>query len=222
MERIQELFFRVPKQYRLLIVAGICVLLLIGFYFLFISDLRTEIAELDDTINKLKIEITNQRRILAEGPRLKAQIQELEQRLQTMVASLPEKQEIEALLKKITDLMSETNLVAKRFVPGQEQKDEELYYAKIPISMSLRGDYKRQGSFFLNLNNLPRIVNVPSIRIGPAGGLSARESELAKKLDIQALDSEVNGETYRRLSPEEIKQIMAKKQQQQKSQPPRK
>ncbi len=219
MERFQEIFSKIPKRYRILIVVGVCAVLLIGFYFLFISDLRDQIAALDAAINRTKVEITNQERILAEGPKLKAQIQELDQRLQTMVASLPEKQEIEGLLKKITDLMSETNLVAKRFVPGQEQKNEELYYAKIPITMNVRGDYRQQGTFFLNLNGLPRIVNVPSIKVGPAGGLSPREAELSRKLDKRPLDSEIQGETYRRLSAEEIQEITQRKKQ--KAGPPR-
>jgi Tfp pilus assembly protein PilO len=211
MEKLLETFFRIPKLYRILAVVGLCLLLMVGFYFLFISDMVAQISDLDQGINRIKTEIINQERMLQEGPKLKAQIQELEQRLQSMVASLPEKQEIDVLLKTITNLMSETNLVAKRFVPGQEQKDEELYYAKIPISMSVRGDYRRQGNFFTSLNSLPRIINVPTLKMGPAGGLTPRESDLARKLNILPLDVEITGETYRRLSPEEIKAIVARK-----------
>ena len=138
-------------------------------------------------------------------------IQELEKKLQTMVASLPEKQEIEILLKKITDLLSQTNLVAKRFVPGKEQVDEELYYATIPLELNVRGEYQKIGAFLASLNDLPRIVNVPTIKLGKAGSLSSRESDLVKKLDVIALDSNVSGVTYRRLSPEEIKEITQRK-----------
>jgi Tfp pilus assembly protein PilO len=127
-----------------------------------------------------------------------------------MVASLPEKQDIEQLLKKITDLLSESNLVAKRFVPGQEQINEELYYATIPISLNVRGDYQKQGAFLASLNDLPRIVNVPTIRLTKAGGLTAREADLARKLDVIPLDADISGVTYRRLTPDEIKAIAAK------------
>ena len=128
-----------------------------------------------------------------------------------MVASLPEKQEIEILLKKITDLLSQTNLVAKRFVPGKEKVDEELYYATIPLELNVRGEYQKIGAFLASLNDLPRIVNVPTIKLGKAGALSSRESDLVKKLDVIALDSNVSGVTYRRLSPEEIKEITQRK-----------
>jgi Tfp pilus assembly protein PilO len=106
-----------------------------------------KVSSLEKQIGSLKLEIINQEKILAQGPKLKARIQELEKKLQTMVASLPEKQEIEILLKKITDLLSQTNLVAKRFVPGKEKVDEELYYATIPLELNVRGEYQKIGAF---------------------------------------------------------------------------
>jgi type IV pilus assembly protein PilO len=207
----REIFFKLRTIHRILIVVGICVLLLVAFYFLWVADDLEKVSNLEKQIGSLKLEIINQEKILAEGPKLKARIQELEKKLQTMVASLPEKQEIEILLKKITDLLSQTNLVAKRFVPGKEKVDEELYYATIPLELNVRGEYQKIGAFLASLNDLPRIVNVPTIRLGKAGALSSRESDLVKKLDVIALDSNISGVTYRRLSPEEIKAIAQRK-----------
>jgi len=207
----QELFEKVPKLYRKPIVAGVCILLLIIFYFLWVSDMMAQIDKLQAQISRTEIEIINQKKILADGPKLLGRIKELEQKLQTMVASLPEQKEIEGLLKQITDLLSESNLVSKRFAPGKEQINEELFYATIPIQLNVRGDYQKQGSFLLSLNDLPRIVNVPTIKLIKAGSLSGREGDLAKKLDVVSLDADISGVTYRRLSQDEIKAIAAKK-----------
>jgi type IV pilus assembly protein PilO len=207
----QEIFFKLKTIHRILIVVGICILLLVAFYFLWVAEDLEKVSSLEKQIGSLKLEIINQEKTLAEGPKLKARIQELEKKLQTMVASLPEKQEIEILLKKITDLLSQTNLVAKRFVPGKEKVDEELYYAEIPLELNVRGEYQKIGTFLSSLNDLPRIVNVPTIKLGKAGALSSRESDLVKKLDVIALDSNISGVTYRRLSPEEIKVITQRK-----------
>jgi len=207
----QEIFFKLKTIHRILIVVGICILLLVAFYFLWVAEDLEKVSSLEKQIGSLKLEIINQEKTLAEGPKLKARIQELEKKLQTMVASLPEKQEIEILLKKITDLLSQTNLVAKRFVPGKEKVDEELYYAEIPLELNVRGEYQKIGTFLSSLNDLPRIVNVPTIKLGKAGALSSRESDLVKKLDVIALDSNIGGVTYRRLSPEEIKVITQRK-----------
>jgi Tfp pilus assembly protein PilO len=207
----EELFFKITTLQRRLIVAAICVLLLVLFYWLVVSDMRAEIDKLQSQIRSTEIEITNQKNILAEGPKLLSRIKDLEQKLQAMVASLPEQQEIEGLLKQITDLLSESNLVSKRFAPGKEQVNEELFYATIPIHLNVRGDYQKQGSFLMSLNGLPRIVNVPTIKLIKSGGLSGREGDLAKKLDVVSLDADINGVTYRRLSQDEIKAITAKK-----------
>jgi type IV pilus assembly protein PilO len=207
----QEIFFKLKTIHRILIVVGICILLLVAFYFLWVAEDLEKVSNLEKQIGSLKLEIINQEKTLAEGPKLKARIQELEKKLQTMVASLPEKQEIEILLKKITDLLSQTNLVAKRFVPGKEKVDEELYYAEIPLELNVRGEYQKIGTFLSSLNDLPRIVNVPTIKLGKAGALSSRETDLVKKLDVIALDSNIGGVTYRRLSPEEIKVITQRK-----------
>lgn len=207
----EELFFKLNKFHRVLIVAFICILLLVGFYFLFISDIRQVIAGYQQQIGKLKIEIANEKRILEEGPKLKARIEKLKNSLQAMVASLPEKQDIEALLKRITDLLAESNLVSTRFVPGQEKINKELYYAEIPLSLNVRGDYFKQGVFLASLNSLPRIVNVPSLKLAPAGGMTGRESEIAQKLDVLPLTADISGVTYRRLSPEEIQRIAEEK-----------
>jgi len=207
----EEVFFKITTLQRRLIVAGVCVLLLVIFYWLLISDMRSQIDRLQAQIRSTEIEIANQKNVLAEGPKLLARIKILEERLQTMVASLPEQQEIEGLLKQITDLLSESNLVSKKFAPGKEQINEELLYATIPIQLNVRGDYQKQGSFLTSLNDLPRIVNVPSIKLIKSGQLSGREGDLAKKLDVVSLDADINGVTYRRLSQEEIKAIAAKK-----------
>ena len=207
----QEIFEKVPKLYRKPIVAGVCVLVLVIFYFLAVSDMMAQIDKLQAQISRTEIEIINQKKILADGPKLLGRIKELEQRLQTMVASLPEQKEIEGLLKQITDLLSESNLVSKKFAPGKEKINEELFYATIPIQLNVRGDYQKQGSFLLSLNDLPRIVNVPTIKLIKAGGLSGREGDLAKKLDVVSLDADISGVTYRRLSQDEIKAISAKK-----------
>lgn len=207
---MEDLFYKLTKLQRTLIVVAVCALLLVGFYFLFISDIRDEIGRLEQQLSKLKIEIGNQERIRQQGPKLKKQIEALRDKLKTMVASLPEKQDIESLLKDITNLLSESRLENSRFVPGQEQINEELYYATIPISMSVKGDYQKQGAFLTALNDLPRIVNVPSIKLSKAGP-SAREKNLVSALDVVLLQGSISGVTYRRLTQDEIKFIAQKK-----------
>jgi type IV pilus assembly protein PilO len=199
----QELFFKLNRIQRIAIVVAIAVLLQVVFYFLVVSDKLGYISALNQQINRLKMDIRNEENNLKQGPKLMAKIDGLKKKLQTMVAGLPEKQDIEELLQKISQLLSQTNLTTKRFVPGKEQINTELYYAKIPISLDIRGIYRRQGAFLAALNNLSRIVNVPNIRLSPDGNRSSTE----KKLGLWPLNANVTANTYRRLSQEEIKRI---------------
>ena len=203
----QELFFKLSRIQRIAIVVAIAVLLQVAFYFFVLSDSLTRISSLNKEINSLKIHIRNEQNNLKKGPRLKKQIEGLRKKLETMVAGLPEKQDIEELLQRISQLLSQTNLKASRFVPGKERVNTELYYAEIPISLNLRGDYRKHGAFLAALNNLSRIVNVPNIRLSPDGNRSVTE----KKLDLYPLNASVTANTYRRLSKEEIERIKKKK-----------
>ena len=204
----EELFFKLSRVQRFLIVAAVCILLLVAFYFLVVDDQLVAIKGLQARIATTEKEILNQERILAEGPKLEARIKALRADLQAMVSSLPEKQEIEELLRKITELLSENHLTASRFAPGTEVVNEELYYAKIPITLNVTGDYRKLGQFLASLNSLPRVINVPSITLR-----AGSPSEIAKKLEVVNLDAKIDGETYRRLSQEEVAKIIAKKQQ---------
>lgn len=199
----QELFFKLNKIQRIAIVGAVAGLLCVLFYFLVVSDKIGLMSALNHQINRLKMDIRNEENNLKQGPKLMAKIDGLKKKLQTMVAGLPEKQDIEELLQKISQLLSQTNLTAKRFVPGKEQINTELYYAKIPISLNIRGVYRKHGAFLAALNNLSRIVNVPNIKLSPDGNRSSTE----EKLGLWPLNANVTANTYRRLSQQEIKRI---------------
>ncbi len=199
----QELLFKLNKIHRIAIIAGVAVLFLFLFYFFVVSDSLDTIGRLNQEITRLKTDIKNEQNTLKQGPTLKAKIEELKKKLQTMVAGLPEKQDIEQLLQTISQLLSQSNLEAKRFVPGKEQVNTELYYAMIPIQLQVRGIYERQGAFLAGLNGLPRIVNVPDVVFQRDGAVTPTE----KKLGVWPLDAQVTANTYRRLSQEEIKRV---------------
>jgi Tfp pilus assembly protein PilO len=206
MDQFIEIFQKLKPWQRILAVVGICVLLMVPFYFFVVSDLWDEIAAKEKAIGTVKMEIINEEKILAEGPKLEAKINDLKARLDSMVASLPEKEDIEELLKTITNLLTEFSLVSSRFVPGAEAPNVQLQYATIPVSISVRGDFKKLFAFFSQLKGLPRIVNVPTVKFVPSAG-SGAEAELAKRLGIVPVEAEITGHTFRRLSVQEVERL---------------
>ncbi len=207
---VEEVLFKLNRVQRIAIVGALCVLCLVLFVFMVISDMRKSISKTEKTIGRLKLAIVNQENTLKKKPILKKQLKALKVQLKGMVASLPQKQEIELLIRKITDLASQSALVQQKFVPGKEKINKKLYYARIPFSLTVQGDYQKQGNFFASLHDLPRIVNVPSVTFSKTGGVSARERSLARKMGLVTLQANIHAVTYRRLSPAEIKRIAAK------------
>ena len=64
----REIFFRLKTIHRILIVVGICVLLLVAFYFLWVAEDLQKVSALEKQIGSLKLEIINQEKILARRP----------------------------------------------------------------------------------------------------------------------------------------------------------
>lgn len=207
----EELFFKLNKIHRAAIVGGICIILLVAFYFLIISDMLAYINRLNKDIDKLKIAIANEKVIAKTKPQLEVKLKNLESKLKTMVASLPQRKEIEVLIRKINDLVARAALVQKTFTPGKEVVNKKLYYAKIPFQIEIHGNYEKQGRFFTSLSELPRIINVPSVVLSRSSGAGSRESSLARYAGLVNLQASINAVTFRRLSPEEIKRIEASK-----------
>ena len=210
---VEDVFFKLNRVHRIVIVGIICVLALVLFVVFVISDKRKSIAKTEKEIGRLKLAIVNQENTLKKKPILLKQLKALRVELRGMVASLPQKQEIEMLIRKITDLATQSALVQQKFVPGREKVNRKLYYARIPFSLTVQGDYQKQGNFFASLHDLPRIVNVPSVSFSRTGGVSERERALSRKMGLVNLQANINAVTYRRLSPEEIKRIDAAKKQ---------
>ncbi|MEW6350392.1 MAG: type 4a pilus biogenesis protein PilO [Thermodesulfobacteriota bacterium] len=212
MSAVEEFVLKIPKLYRLLIVVGVACLLFVGYYFFWVADWMGKVAGTQGEITTIEGQIASEENIAKNKPKLVAQIKKLEKDLKQEVASLPEQKEIEQLLRRITDLLSETNLVQSRFVPGQETVNEELYYATIPVQIQVAGDYVKQWNFLSRLHGLERIINVPKISLSKLGGkMSGREGEVATALGISNLDADIQGVTYRRLNDREIEMIQAKK-----------
>jgi Tfp pilus assembly protein PilO len=215
MSTIEEYILKVPRLYRILIVVGLACLLFVGYYFMWVSDWVSIVKGTESEIATIETQIAGEENTAKNRPKLEAQIKKLEKDLRAEVASLPEQKEIEQLLKRINDLLSETNLVNSRFVPGQEAINEELYYATIPVQLQVAGDYVKQYNFLARLHGLERIINVPEISFQKMAKMPGREGELSTALGISSLDADIKGVTYRRLNDGEIERIQAKKKAQQ-------
>ena len=122
---------------------------------------------------------------------LKEQMKEMEQSFGDMVKQLPNQTEVAGLLIDISQTGLASGLEFKLFQPKKEAPKE--FYAELPISISVVGDYHQFGEFVSGIAALPRIVTTHDINISP----------ISNDGDEPILQMEAIAKTYRALEEED-------------------
>ena len=115
------------------------------------------------------------------------QLEEMKASFGAMLRQLPNKTEVAELLVDISQTGLAAGLEFKLFKPQNELPKE--FYAELPISISVKGDYHEFGTFISGVAALPRIVTVHNINM-----MHDKDGELT--MDILA-------KTYRYMDEEE-------------------
>lgn len=168
--KITNLFFetiekigKLPKLYKILLCLGLFALLVGPFvYFSFLPKMSN--------INALKKESstleTRLVRAKATANRLKYfqdKLKDAEMEFKIVMKKLPEKKEIPALLSSVSQSGRNAGLEFLLFQPEPEQNKD--FYAEIPVSIKVTGNYHNVALFFDKVARLSRIVNIDDIKM---------------------------------------------------------
>ena len=118
------------------------------------------------------------------------QLEDIEKSFGTLLKQLPSKSEMEALLTDINQAGLGRGLQFELFKPAATETMSE-FYAELPITIRLTGNYHDMGSFASDISKLSRIVLLNDIGLTspPQGGM---------------LTMDAVAKTYRYLDEEEI------------------
>lgn len=164
MDELVQRIAKVPLAQRLLVVAMSIVLLVGGTYFVVISPMQDEIVGLEQQINKLDAQLVQKKAIARDLTRYRVEVERLKQRLNEALTLLPNEAEIPELLQKLASLVEQSDCTMSRFEPQGEIN--QGFYARIPVKMSIVGNYHSIAVFFDKVAKLARIVNVTEINLG--------------------------------------------------------
>lgn len=128
------------------------------FWQFFYAKLVTEQAELEERVQSLETEKTNEQRVIRDLPKLLTVVKDLEAQLKKALLELPDKREIPDLLASIERLAKDAGLNVTLFEPKPENFKD--FYAEIPVKIEMEGTYHQVASFYDEVGRLPRIVNV--------------------------------------------------------------
>ena len=170
--------------------AGVFAAVLVAGWFLYGS---SQVDELDAGVQeeeKLKDAYKQKIQQAINLEELKRQKEQVSQYVASLEKQLPSKAEMDALLSDINQAGLGRGLQFELFKPGQVVAKE--YYAELPISIKIKGNYHDVASFASDIAALPRIVTLNNMNLaspGPGGG----------KLML-----ETTAKTFRYLDKEEI------------------
>jgi len=163
-ERIE----RLSKLQRILIYAGTVIVLVGAFvYFSYMPKLK-EIGTLKVKYKELEKKLQVAKKNASELNSYRSMMKAAETKFKIAKQALPDKKEIPTLIDGISQAAQDAGLDILVFTPKPEVRKE--FYAEVPISIKVSGDYHNVAVFFDMIAGLPRIVNVSDIAMAPPKG----------------------------------------------------
>jgi type IV pilus assembly protein PilO len=157
----------------------------LGAYFYFYdAPMRAQVAAKETQLASLQADITRGRALAARLPEFRAQVADLEARLDSLKAVLPEQKDVGDLLRRLQTLATLSNLEIRGFKP--QPIAQKQMHAEWPIALELDGTYHDLGLFFDKVSKVPRIINVSGVVIKGKNDRGARTQPAQQGRTISA------------------------------------
>jgi type IV pilus assembly protein PilO len=148
-------------QMGLFVVLGLA--LIGGFYYLHVLPTQAEMVTREQRLAALRVDIAKGSTTANQLNQFRQQVAELEGRLESLKAVLPEQKDVADLLRRIQTLATQSNLAIRGFKPAPSVTKQ--LHAEWPIALQLDGTYHNLGMFFDRVSKFSRIINVSNIVI---------------------------------------------------------
>jgi type IV pilus assembly protein PilO len=154
---------KLPQTARAAIIFGIAALVVAAYYFTIYGAMSEKLAGLRANELELQRKLSEVRSVAANLAAFEEEISNLEVKLSKVLRQLPNEKELEVLLTDISNLAKKSGVEIKAFKRLEEIPHD--FYAEVPISIELEGEYHNLGRFFDLMSDLPRIVNMGSMTV---------------------------------------------------------
>jgi type IV pilus assembly protein PilO len=139
-----------------LAVAGVA-----AFYYLYAIPAQDEMARQQIRLDVLRADINKGMATARKLPQFRAQVAELQTRLDGLQAVLPDEKDFGDLLRNLQTLAVQSNLTIRVFKPVPVVTKQ--LHAEWPINIELDGTYHNLGLFFDRISRFSRIINIGNI-----------------------------------------------------------
>jgi len=147
-----------------LLAVLLLVLLALGYYFMWSPSLE-ELSSAESKEQELRQVFLDKKSQAINLEGYKQQMVEIEKTFGALLKQLPDKSQMDGLLTDINQAGLGRGLEFELFKPGQETQAE--FYAEMPISIKVIGNYHDLGAFATDISKLSRIVTLNDIALTP-------------------------------------------------------
>ena len=135
----------------------------LGYWFDWRNQL-SEVSTLRERESTLRESFVEKKRQAVNLPAYQKQLEDIEQAFGALLRQLPTRSEMDALLTDINQAGLGRGLQFELFRPATQETMFE-FYAELPISIRVTGNYHEIGAFASDLARLPRIVTLNDVAV---------------------------------------------------------
>ena len=154
-----------PLAPRIATLLGMFALVLAAGWFLVCSDAIATLELKQQEETKLRDDLLSKKRQSVNLDLYVQQLNEIDRSFGALLKQLPNKAEVESLLIEVNQSGMGRGLQFELFKPSPEIVKD--FYAELPISVKLTGNYHDFGAFAADIGRLSRIVTLNNIAITP-------------------------------------------------------
>ena len=142
---------------------GLAALAIGGFTYYYDMPAGAEMETREAQLKTLRADVQKGMASAKKLPEFKAEVENLEGRLQNLRAVLPEEKDAADLLRQMQSLATQSNLTIISFKPAPIVTKD--LHAEWPINLELHGSYHNLALFMDRLGKFTRIVNISGLAV---------------------------------------------------------
>lgn len=160
-------FRKLAWYYQGLIVVVLSGILLAGYWYQFLTPIEADIETQTAELNRLNQEVAAAVQRQQQLAEIRAESQQLQQRLDALKVILPLERETDEILRQVQQAATDSSLRIVRVSPRAPVDNE--FYAEWPIDMQVQATYHNMGLYLDQIRQLDRIVNITDLSLNAAG-----------------------------------------------------
>jgi type IV pilus assembly protein PilO len=154
---------RLPWQAQIGAFVLVCAGAVFGFWKFYVVEMQADIDMRQTRLKTMTVDIAKGVATARRLPEFQGQVDQLEDKLESLSAVLPEQKDVADILRRLQGLAAQSSLSIQRFTP--QPAVQQALYAEVPFKLQAEGTYHNLGYFFDRISKFPRIINVSNISI---------------------------------------------------------